>query len=75
MDIIARFGLCYNGNAVSRRKKYLSWLPVDSRLFMPLWSFGRVKGIARIFLQIEMILSVAVVAGTLAVVLVTLFLK
>jgi hypothetical protein len=46
----------------------ISWLPVDSRLVYPLFSFGRVRGIARVFLTIEMTLAVCVVVGTLAMV-------
>lgn len=45
----------------------VSWLPVDSRLFLPLLSFSHVKGLARLFLEVEIVLSVLVVIGTLAV--------
>lgn len=50
------------------RKKPISWLPIDSRLIFPLFSFGHVRGIARIFLTVEMILAVSVVLGTFFVV-------
>ena len=46
----------------------VGWLPFDSRLFSPIFSFGRVKGIARVFLIIEMILTVLVIAGTFVLV-------
>jgi len=45
----------------------VSWLPVDSRLMLPLFSFTHVRGIAKIFLTVEMILAFAVVIGTLFV--------
>ncbi len=51
----------------------VSWLPVDSRLVLPLFSFGHVHGMAKIFLTIEMILAVAVVVGSLAMTLLRLF--
>lgn len=44
----------------------LFWLPVDSRLISPIFSFGHVKGIARVFMTLEMILATTVVLGTLA---------
>ncbi len=43
----------------------LSWLPIDSRLIPSIFSFGRVTGMARIFLTIEMVFASAVVVGTL----------
>ena len=49
-------------------KDDLQWLPIDSRLLPHLFSFGHVKGIARIFIQLEMVLSVLVVLGTFIVV-------
>lgn len=45
----------------------VSWLPVDSRLFLPILSFSHVKGLARLFLEIEIVLSLLVVIGTIAV--------
>lgn len=42
----------------------IAWLPVDSRLF-PFFSFSHVRGVARIFLILEMVLSVTTVIGTL----------
>jgi len=48
----------------TRKTKAISWLPIDSRLF-PFFSFGRVKGIARTFLQIEITLSLLVVIGVM----------
>jgi len=49
-------------------------MPVDSRLVGSFLSFGRVRGAARIFLEIEMILAVLIVLGTLTVVLLKLLL-
>lgn len=45
----------------------LGWLPVDSRLIPPIFSFSHVHGAAKIFLTVEMILALGVVIGTLAV--------
>ncbi|MBI3577489.1 hypothetical protein HY086_05625 [Candidatus Gottesmanbacteria bacterium] len=56
-----------------RAKEPISWLPVDSRIFPHIFSFGHVKGTARLFLQIEMVLSVGVVVGTLIVVVLKFF--
>ncbi|MBI2404984.1 hypothetical protein HYV22_02290 [Candidatus Gottesmanbacteria bacterium] len=53
----------------TRRLKAISWLPIDSRLFTPFLSFGRVRGIARVFLQVEIILSLLVVIGVFVMVL------
>ena len=41
------------------------WLPIDSRLILPLFSFGHVHGIAKIFLTVEMVLALGVVVGTI----------
>lgn len=51
----------------------VSWLPVDSRIIFPLFSFGHVHGVARVFLTIEMALAVAVVVGTLGMCVLKLF--
>jgi hypothetical protein len=58
--------------ASTRRKgatfeKPILWLPVDSRLF-PFFSFSHVKGLARLFLLIEIVLSLIVVIGSCALV-------
>lgn len=50
----------------------ISWLPIDSRLIFPLFTFGSVRGVAKIFLTLEMILAVGVVLGS--VVLLVLYL-
>ncbi len=55
----------------SRRRQTISWLPIDSRLVPNIISFGHVRGVARVFLQIEIILSFLVVMG----VFIILFLK
>ena len=56
-------------------EKPIIWLPIDSRLVHPLFRFGRVSGIARVFLQVEIILSVLVVIGTIGVAFLKLVLK
>ncbi|OGG11632.1 hypothetical protein A2Z00_01055 [Candidatus Gottesmanbacteria bacterium RBG_13_45_10] len=60
------------------RKTYqeeaIAWLPVDSRLF-PFISFSHVRGIARVFLIIEMVLSVTMVIGSLCIVSLKFLLK
>lgn len=50
------------------REASISWLPIDSRLISPLFSFGHVKGVARVFLEIEIVLSLLVVLGTMILV-------
>lgn len=63
--IIARILVCYNwGVKKKRADSPISWLPVDSRLFSPFLSFGHVKGLARFFLEIEIVLAVLIVLGT-----------
>jgi len=54
-----------------RRKKVvvssqhpIRWLPIDHRFF-PFIHFGQVKGVARLFLEIEISISLLVVALTL----------
>lgn len=47
--------------------KPISWLPIDSRLLPPLFSFSHVRGIARFFLQLEIILATGIVVGTLCI--------
>lgn len=42
----------------------LPWLPIDSRLLPDIFSFSHVHGIARVFLELEIILATAVVLGT-----------
>ena len=49
-------------------KQPIPWLPIDSRIIPHIFSFGHVKGITKVFLQIEMVLSVGVVIGTLIIV-------
>ena len=51
-----------------KQNEDFSWLPIDPRLLPHLFSFGHVKGLARVFIQIEMVLSVLVVLGTFLVV-------
>jgi len=47
----------------------VSWLPIDSRLIPDIFAFGHVKGVARIFLIVEMTAATLVVIGTFIVVL------
>lgn len=47
----------------------VSWLPVDSRLMLPLFSFGHVHGAAKFFLTVEMLFAAAVVCGTFVIAL------
>lgn len=37
------------------------WLPIDSRLIPDIISFGDIKGVARIFLTIEIVLALLIV--------------
>lgn len=46
------------------KDKSLNWLPIDSRLIPPLFHFGHLRGIAKIFVVVEMALSSMVVVGT-----------
>jgi hypothetical protein len=45
----------------------IPWLPIDSRI-IPFLSFPHVRGIARVFLLVEMILCTFVVVGTVILV-------
>ena len=54
-----------------KMEKPIDWLPIDSRL-IPFLSFPHVRGVARIFLIIEMTLCVFVVLGTLLLVIIRL---
>ncbi len=53
------------GRRNTHKAKPIAWLPIDSRLFLPLFSFGHVRGAARLFLEVEIVLSLLVVFGTL----------
>ena len=46
------------------------WLPVDTRIFPDIISFRCVKGPLRVFLQIEMVLSLLIVIGTCGIVII-----
>ncbi|MFC1626733.1 hypothetical protein ACFL1P_00850 [Patescibacteria group bacterium] len=46
-------------------EKSIPWLPIDSRLIPDVFSFERVGGISKVFLIIELLLSVLVVIGTI----------
>lgn len=51
----------------------VNWLPIDSRLVLPLFSFGHVRGLAKVFLTIEMALALCVVFGTLVLIVLHVF--
>jgi len=55
-----------------KREQPIRWLPVDSRLMLPLFSFGHVHGVAKIFLTVEMVMAVGVVLGSFGLVLLRL---
>lgn len=61
---------------VRARKHYeepVSWLPVDSRLFSPLFSFSHVHGVGKIFIAMEMVLAVGVLIGAAFLVILHFF--
>lgn len=45
----------------------IHWLPIDSRLVSPLFSFSHVKGFSRFFLEVEITIAIVVVLGTLVI--------
>lgn len=49
------------------RERPIRWLPIDSRFITPIFSFGSVKGIARLFLEIEITFALFIVFGTLII--------
>jgi len=51
------------------KEQSVGWLPIDSRLISPLLSFSHVKGIAKLFLVVEMIFALSVVLGTFVILL------
>jgi hypothetical protein len=51
------------------------WLPIDERLLPHIFHFDHVKGMARIFLEFEMAISLALVTMTIAAVVVKLTVK
>ncbi|HCM82283.1 TPA: hypothetical protein DIS60_02870 [Patescibacteria group bacterium] len=50
-------------------------LPIDIRLIPDIFSFSHVKGIARVFLMMEVILSTLVVVGTVILVILKIFIN
>jgi hypothetical protein len=80
MYIIVVFDVCYNMFSMPhkissiKKKKVNSkadlWLPIDSRLIPDIISFGHVKGLARVFMVIEIMLSCLIVIGTLGLVII-----
>jgi len=63
------------GRRATQKHVQISWLPIDSRLVPSIFSFGRVRGIARIFLLVEMLLAVLVVVGTCMQVILLVFFR
>ncbi|MFC1647257.1 hypothetical protein ACFL1A_03155 [Patescibacteria group bacterium] len=57
---------------ISKTQKY-NWLPIDERLIPDIFSFGNVKGLAKIFLEIEFILVTLVVLGTMVIAIMQIF--
>lgn len=57
----------------STKDTLMSWLPIDSRLILPLFSFGHVHGVAKVFLTVEMILAFGVVLGTIFMLMIHYF--
>ena len=51
------------------KEQSLGWLPIDSRLIVPFISFSHVRGVAKLFLTIEMLLAFSVVLGTFIILL------
>ncbi len=51
------------------------WLPIDIRLVPNIFHFGKVTGIARVFLLAEIILASIVVVGSVTLAMVTLVSK
>lgn len=41
------------------------WLPIDPRILPPLFHFGNIHGVAKVFIFVEMLLASLVVLGTL----------
>lgn len=52
-----------------RRTATINWLPIDSRILPEIFRFGHVKGVARLFLIIEMSLATITMLATLLLVL------
>ncbi|MFH0749320.1 MAG: hypothetical protein V1917_00200 [Candidatus Gottesmanbacteria bacterium] len=50
-------------------RRHTSMLPIDERLIPDVFSFSHVKGVARMFLIAEILLSTLVVIGTLILIL------
>ncbi len=61
-----------HGQRDLKQDKQLLWLPIDSRLIPDIFSFGQVKGLARVFLQIELTLTAIVVCMTIVLIVLRL---
>jgi hypothetical protein len=57
---------------VSKKDIQINWLPIDNRLIPDVFSFSHVKGVARVFLMIEMILAIIIVFGSIGLAVIKL---
>ncbi len=55
------------------RSEPVGWFPVDSRIFAPFLSFSHVRGVARLFLIVEMALAVMMVIGSMTLTVLSFF--
>lgn len=55
----------YQWKHVHDKKRAVRWLPVHSKFYTPFMKFGEVKGIERLFLEVEITLSLLIVLGSL----------
>lgn len=76
--IISRFFLVVQWVGMGKIKKtpyrISSQLPIDVRLIPDIFSFSHVKGVARVFLITEIMLSTLVVIGTVTLLVLNIFL-
>jgi hypothetical protein len=53
---------------IRKTDKPIAWLPIDSRIFFPFFAPTHIHGIARVFLIVEMTLSVLMVVASIILV-------
>jgi hypothetical protein len=63
----------YHRHHTHQYERPIRWLPIDSRFITPVFKFGRVKGMARLFLEIEITLAIFIVGGTLLAAAIKIF--
>jgi len=63
----------YMGLKKKTSHRHSSKLPIDERLIPDIFSFSHVKGVARLFLITEIVLSTLVVIGTLFLLILNVF--